>query len=126
MSLGQSIHFFQSYIRNSYTGHANIQRLNGELARNFRMRLQTRLGQLAALDAHIVSEVETIRGKMQHTKQQLRDIELKRMEIDLQVNMFFVVIHTKIFFQRRLLFFSLLFLIRIATDFSVRENPDRE
>ena len=90
------------------------------------MRLQTRLGQLAALDSHIVSEVETIRGKMQHTKQQLRDIELKRMEIDLQVNMFFVVIHTKIFFQRRLLFFSLLFLIRIATDFSVRENPDRE
>lgn len=67
-------------------GHANIQRLNGESAPDFRMRLQARLGQLAALDTYIVNEVETIRSKMQKTIQSLRDIELKRMQIDLQVD----------------------------------------
>ena len=50
------------------------------------MRLQARLGQLAALDAYIVNEVETIRSKMQRTIQSLKDVEINRMQVDLQVD----------------------------------------
>lgn len=67
------------------SGYANILRLNGEPAQEYRARLQTRLGQLAALDTYIVSEVETIRGKMQKTIKLMKDIEIRRMQVDLQV-----------------------------------------
>jgi hypothetical protein len=66
-------------------GKAAIQRLNGETPREYRTRLQSRLAMLVALDSSVVAEVESLRSNLQALQKNSKEVEFRRMRLELQV-----------------------------------------
>jgi hypothetical protein len=68
------------------SGHARVTRLNGEEAKIYRGRLEKRLTALVILDRQLQEELLLKTGDVRRARDELRDVEVLRLRVELQVN----------------------------------------